>query len=94
MIFNDVESAPRYGQTSASGATRAAGFHLLAVLPITIHGKPLGTLALSGMEKRALADEELRLLTSMCEHIAVAVEKGNLFDQVVTRSRHLEVLKT
>ncbi len=92
MIFNDVESDPRYGQISASGASRAAGFHFLAMLPIKIHGKPLGTLALSGKEKRALADEELRLLTSMCEHIAVAVEKGNLFDQVVTRSRHLEVL--
>ncbi len=94
MVFSDVENDPRYGQISASGASRNAGFHFLAMLPIKIHGKLLGTLALNGKEKRTLADEELRLLTSMCEHIAVAVEKGNLFDQVVSRSRHLEVLNT
>ena len=92
MVFSDVDNDSRYHQISTSGASRAAGFHFLAMLPVKIHGKLLGTLVLSGKEKRVLADEELRLLTSMCEHIAVAVEKGNLFDQVVSRSRHLEVL--
>ncbi|HLN85617.1 MAG TPA: GAF domain-containing protein [Candidatus Limnocylindrales bacterium] len=92
IVFSDVEKDPRYGQISTSGATRDAGFHFLAMLPIKIHGKLLGTLALNGRERRTLGDEELQLLTSMCEHMAVAVEKGNLFDQVVSRSRHLEVL--
>lgn len=94
VIFNDVMNDPRYSQMSSSGASRSAGFHFLAMLPIKVHGKMLGTLALSGKQPRTLADDELRLLTSMCEHIAVAVEKGNLFDQAVSRSRHLEVLNT
>jgi signal transduction histidine kinase len=94
MVFSDVDNDPRYTQISTSGASRDAGFHFLAMLPVKIHGKLLGTLALSGKQERSLTDEELRLLTSMCEHIAVAVEKGNLFDQVVSRSRHLEVLNT
>lgn len=94
LIFDDVQSDPRYAQISASNASRDAGFHFLAMLPIKIHGKLLGTLGLSGKDKRILADEELRLLTSICEHIALAVEKVNLFDQVMTRSRQLEVLNT
>ncbi|MBM2802929.1 MAG: Histidine kinase [Deltaproteobacteria bacterium] len=94
LIFDDLQSDPRYAQISASNASRDAGFHFLAMLPIKIHGKLLGTLGLSGKDKRILADEELRLLTSMCEHIALAVEKANLFDQVITRSRQLEVLNT
>jgi len=94
MVFSDVEKDPRYAQISTSNASRDAGFHFLAMLPVKIHGKLLGTLALSGKQERSLTDEELRLLASMCEHIAVAVEKGNLFDQVVSRSRHLEVLNT
>jgi len=94
IIFSDVENDPRYAALSVSGASRDAGFHFLAMLPIKIHGKLLGTVALSGKQQRTLTEEELRLLTSMCAHIAVAVEKGNLFDQVVSRSRHLEVLNT
>lgn len=94
LIFYDVQSDPRYAQISASNASRDAGFHFLAMLPIKIHGRLLGTLGLSGKDKRILADEELRLLTSMCEHIALTVEKVNLFDQVMTRSRQLEMLNT
>jgi nitrate/nitrite-specific signal transduction histidine kinase len=87
MVFSDVDNDPLYAQISTSNASRDAGFHFLAMLPVKIHGKLLGTLALSGKQERTLAGEELRLLASMCEHIAVAVEKGNLFDQVVSRSQ-------
>jgi signal transduction histidine kinase len=94
IIFDDLQSDPRYGQLSASSAGRIAKFHFFAVLPIKNHDKILGTLALAGKEKRVLDDEELRLLTSMCDHIASAVQKIHLFDQVMRRSRHLEVLNT
>ena len=94
IIFDDLQSDPRYAQLSTSNAGRNAKFHFLAILPIKIHGKMLGTLALAGKQNRILDDEELRLLTSMCDHIALAVEKIHLFDQVTRRSRHLEVLNT
>jgi len=94
IVIGDLDSEPRYREMSRSNASLNPGFHFLAMQPIKIHGKILGTLVLSGKEPRTLADDELRLITSMCEHIAVAVEKGSLFDQVVNRSRHLEVLNT
>ncbi len=94
IIINDVQNDPLYAELSQSNATRDAGFHFLGVLPIKNQGKVLGTMAISGRESRTLAEEELRLLSSMCEHIAVAVEKVNLFNQVITRSRHLETLNT
>jgi signal transduction histidine kinase/HAMP domain-containing protein len=94
IIIDDVQNDPLYAELSQTNATRAAGFHFLGVLPIKTQGKILGTMAISERETRTLADEELRLLSSMCEHIAVAVEKVNLFNQVITRSRHLETLNT
>lgn len=94
IVFSNVETDPRYREISASGASQRAGYQFLAMLPIKIHGKMLGSLALSGKEQRVLADDELRLLMTMCEQIAVAIEKGNLFDQAVSRSRQLEVLNT
>ncbi|HYA29141.1 MAG TPA: GAF domain-containing protein [Acidobacteriota bacterium] len=94
ILFADVQNDPRYEALTDTFASRQAGCHFLAILPIKIHDSVLGALGISGKEPRVLADEEMRLLTSMCEHIAVAVEKGNLFEQVKTRSRHLEVLNT
>ena len=94
IIIEDVQNDPVYAELSQTNATRAAGFHFLGVLPIKTQGKILGTMAISGRETRALAEEELQLLSSMCEHIAVAVDKVNLFNQVITRSRHFEALNT
>jgi signal transduction histidine kinase len=94
IVFADVQSDPRYEALTDTFASRQAGCHFLAMLPIKIQDSLLGAMSISGKETRVLADEEMQLLTSMCEHIAVAVEKGNLFEQVKTRSRHLEVLNT
>lgn len=94
IIFADVRSDPRYAEITGDKCFEDAEFRFLAVLPIKVPGKSLGALSLRGKEARPLGDDDVELLTSMCEHIALAVEKANLFDQLLTRFRHLEALNT
>jgi signal transduction histidine kinase len=94
VVFDDVKGDPRYAEITGDNCFEDAEFRFLAVLPIKVPGKNLGALRLRGKESRTLGDDDVELLTSMCEHIALAVEKANLFDQLMTRFRHLEALNT
>ena len=89
-LFEDVQTDSRYLAWSESKASHAAGFHFLAALPIKTKTKIFGAIACSGAERRRLSKQEVRLLNSMCEHVAVAIEKANLFDEVNNRKEELE----
>jgi signal transduction histidine kinase len=89
-LFEDVQSDSRYLEWSESKASHAAGFHFFAALPIKTKEKVFGAIACSGDEPRRLSNQEMRLLNSMCEHVAVAIEKARLFDEVNRRSEELE----
>jgi signal transduction histidine kinase len=89
VLFEDLQTDSRYLAWSDSKASRAAGFHFLAVLPIKTKTRIFGAIACSGGELRRLSDQEVRLLNSMCEHVAVAIEKASLFDEVNKRSEEL-----
>jgi signal transduction histidine kinase len=58
-------------------------------LPIKTKTRIFGAIAFSGVEPRQLSGQEVRLLNSMCEHVAVAVERATLFDEVNHRSQEL-----
>jgi signal transduction histidine kinase len=88
-LFEDVQSDSRYLTWSQSKASHAAGFHFLAALPIKTKTAVFGAVACSGAEPRRLSEQEMRLLNSMCEHVAVAIEKASLFDEVNKRSKEL-----
>jgi signal transduction histidine kinase/HAMP domain-containing protein len=90
VVFQDLETDPRYVTWSESKASRAAGFHFFAALPIKTKSKIFGAIACSGAEPRRLTGQELRLLNSMCEHVAMAIEKANLFEEIHRRSEELE----
>jgi signal transduction histidine kinase len=89
-FFEDVQTDARYLAWSESKASHAAGFHFLAALPIKTKTRIFGAVACSGDEPRRLSNQEVRLLNSMCEHVAVAIEKASLFDEVHKRSAELE----
>lgn len=94
MIFEDIQTDPRYLGLSASKAAHNAGLRFFAVFPIKTQSRIFGTLLFNGRAARKLTDEEVTLLTSMAEHLGVAVEKASLFEQAQTRSRHLSALNT
>ncbi len=89
VFFEDVQTDPRYLKWSESKASQRSGLRFLAALPIKTKTRIFGAAAFSGSETRKLNDEELRLLNAMCEHVAVAVEKETLFEEVRKRSDDL-----
>ena len=94
MMFEDVHADPRYAALSATKATLNAKLGFFAVFPIKTHARVFGVILFSARSPRKLTSDETRLLTSMSEHLAVAVEKASLFRQSETRSRQLSVLNT
>jgi signal transduction histidine kinase len=94
MMFEDVRTDPRYAALSATKATLNARLGFFAVFPIKTQSRVFGIILFSAQSPRKLTGDETRLLTSMSEHLAVAVEKASLFRQSETRSRQLSVLNT
>ncbi|HEX6437885.1 MAG TPA: GAF domain-containing protein [Candidatus Binatia bacterium] len=94
MIFENIETDPIYASLSSSRATQKAKLRFFGVLPIKTQSCAFGAIVFNGKSPRKLSADQIRLLTSMAEHLGVAVEKINLFDEVNTRSRHLAVLHT
>jgi signal transduction histidine kinase/HAMP domain-containing protein len=94
MMFEDVRTDPRYAALSATKATLNAKLGFFAVFPIKTQVRIFGVILFSARSPRQLTADEIRLLTSMSEHLAVAVEKANLFRQSEARSRQLFVLNT
>ena len=94
MIFEDVRTDRRYAALSATKATLNAKLGFFAVFPIKTQTRVFGIILFSARSPRKLTADETRLLASMSEHLAVAVEKANLFRQSEMRSRQLSVLNT
>ena len=94
MIFEDISLDPRYGALSTTKATERAAMRFFAVFPIKTKSRVVGAILFNAREPRKLTAEETRLLQSMSEHLAVAVEKASLFHQSERRAQQLEVLNT
>src|SRR5258705_5459668 len=94
MIFEDVRNDPRYTALSTSKATRNAELSFFAVFPIKTQSRIFGAILYNARSPRKLTSDEIRLLTSMSEQLAVAVEKARLFHQSETRLQQLSVLNT
>lgn len=92
MVFEDIRTDPRYAQLSRTKATHKARLSFFAVFPIKTQSRAFGALLFNARSPRRLTSDEMRLLTSMSEHVAVAFEKASLFRQSEIRSQQLFVL--
>ena len=92
LIFEDVWTDPRYAALSKTKALQRAQRHFFAAFPIKNQSDVFGVMTFNGKAPRKLTDDEIRLITSMADQVAVAVERARLFGRVQTRSQHLTVL--
>ncbi len=92
LVFEDIGRDPRYDALTRSGETRAAGIRFFAVLPIKTKGETVGVVICTCKQPRHLTDEEFRLLASMSDQIAAAVQKASLFEESVSRANELAAL--
>jgi signal transduction histidine kinase len=94
MIFEDIRTDPQYAALSTTKATQSAKLSFFAVFPIKTQSRVFGAILFNARSPRKLTSDETRLLTSMSEQLAVAVEKASLFRQSEKRSQQLSVLNT
>src|SRR5688500_5746753 len=94
MIFEDTRTDRRYAALSATKAKHRVKQSFFAVFPIKTQSRVFGAILFNARSPRKLTSDETRLLTSMTEHLAVAVEKARLFRQSETRYQQLSVLNT
>ncbi|HXG51732.1 MAG TPA: GAF domain-containing protein [candidate division Zixibacteria bacterium] len=92
LIFEDVETDPRYQALSTSRTAHVLRHRFFAVFPIKTRTRVVGVITFTGAAPRKLGDDEVRMLTSMTEHLGVAVEKVRLFREAEKRSQHLALL--
>ncbi|MGE5303330.1 MAG: GAF domain-containing protein [Alphaproteobacteria bacterium] len=92
LIFEDINSDPRYRARSTKRATERAGLRFFALFPIKTQSRIFGTILFNADKPRQLTTDEIRLLQSMAEQIAVAIEKATHYEEARTRAQHLAVL--
>lgn len=90
MIFENINTDPRYQELSYSKANQKAGRCFFALFPIKAKGGFLGTIYCIGKEPRKLTPNEVRLIKSMSDQIGVALENINLFEEVRNKTMELE----
>jgi len=90
IVFEDVNTDPRYQALSQTRGSRDAGFSFFAVFPIKAKGNFAGLIVCVGELPRKFAPEEMRLIGSMSDQIGVALHNIDLFDEVRHKTAELE----
>jgi signal transduction histidine kinase len=90
MIFEDIRNNPTYALLSHSKANQQLSLCSLAVFPIKSKTSCIGTLLCAGRMPRRLAENEIRLITSMAAQIGVAVENTRLYGDLKNKTTLLE----
>jgi GAF domain-containing protein len=90
ILFENVQTDPRYQELSQTKSTLQRDDCFFAIFPIKSKERFLGTINCIGKQARKLIAEEVRLISSMCDQIGVAVDNINLFEAVSDKSTELE----
>jgi PAS domain S-box-containing protein len=72
--------------------TTRLGIRALLEVPIVLRGEAIGVLAVLHDEPRLFGEEEQRLLVSLAEHTAVALDRTRLLEKLEQRLAETEVL--
>jgi len=89
IIFEDIKTDPRYPELSQSRSSQR-DYCFFGIFPIKAKVRFAGTISCLGKLPRRLTTEEIRLISSMCDQIGVAVDNINLFDEVRNKTEELE----
>jgi len=92
LVFENIQTDPRYQETSHTRNSQSRGFGCLTVLPIKSKLKTVGTIICIGHEPRGLLPDEIQLIASMADQIGIAVENATLFEETRTRAKELSAL--
>jgi signal transduction histidine kinase len=89
LVFADIQNDAVYRGLSRTGNVRALGFLSGAVFPIQSSKKMIGVLHVADRKPRQFTPEELQLIESIVQDIAVAAENAGLFAEVKEKTSEL-----
>lgn len=92
IIFEDVTTDARYQERNSSPAGEKSGSRFVAMIPLKTKLITWGVAVFAGTEPRKLTEVENRLLMSMSQQIAIAVENANLYEQTAAKAKELSAL--
>ncbi len=84
LIANDVSQEPRYRITELLADTRSE-----LVIPLRVGERVIGTLDVQSDKRNAFAQDDMLVVQSLGDQIAIAIENAHLYD----RSRELAILE-
>ena len=90
ILFENVKTDPRYQELSQTKSNQQRDNCFFGIFPIKAKERFLGTINCIGKQPRKLIAEEVRLISSMCDQIGVAVDNINLFEEVKNKTTELE----
>ena len=79
IILNDIEKETRF--TDIVGRARQYGVRSLCLLPLTSARQRLGLLAFGNTRQQDYNEEDLKLMSTVAAHVAVAVENALNFEE-------------
>ena len=92
LFFEDLENDPEYHAMTISSNALKAGFRSSVRIPIKIKDKMSGVLSFFGKSVHRFSTSEKELIQSIANHVGVAVEKANLFEEIRARVNELSAL--
>jgi signal transduction histidine kinase len=92
MTFQDIQVDSRYRQLASKTIAAEAAFRACVCLPLKNKERVVGAVNLFSYSAHDFTAEEIRMLTSMANQIGLSVERANLFDEIVQKSKELEQL--
>jgi phosphoserine phosphatase RsbU/P len=87
MVVKDVESDPVYKKHPALPLTRAE-----AVLPLIAENRIMGVLDIQSSRKNAFHENDLMVLRSLADNIALAVEGARLYNDLHKRAEQMSAV--
>ena len=88
LLVNDVSREPRHYSLEEVKDTRSE----LAV-PIKLKGEIIGVLDVQSVELDAFSQDDIFILQTLADQLAVAIENARLYEEVHAHSRYLETLQ-
>jgi GAF domain-containing protein len=92
IIISNVETDPRYEQLSYTKTALRRRQKFLAGFPIKYQDETLGVISCVGRGPRELIADEIKLITSMANQVAIAIHNARLYDEVEKKTRELSAL--
>jgi len=85
-----IEDATRDRRANCSDVLQHFGIRSLVGFPLTAGKQVVGVVYVGDVKPKSVTDAHMRLLTTLCQQLSVAIEKSRLYDSLERKIREME----